>query len=241
MRLILAFLMLTSLNLFAQEFDSSVELKGGFMKLSETPNTPSDSARYTELVAAYKNLSMTVTNSPLYKYAELGYEGEYGWSGSVYSYFDSATNGGRLQYKYHDKSSSWSPFIGISAQHSSVTYAGDQPLSNYGGTLGLVYSEYKEHTFKLTCFREFRHTPVASTELAYAYEGETYFGEVKVNVTFGNPERGEKTKRYAGGSFRSGMNIKKRYAAYIYSDLIHYADFLVYTQKNFGIGVRASF
>lgn len=238
---IFAALLFAILPLFASEPDYTVELKGGSMLLANTPNTPSDTARYSELSATYKNLNMMFTNSPFYKYGEVGYGGEYGVSGSAYSYCDGGTNGARVQYRYHDKTGGWSPFIGVSAQRSTKMYAGDQPLTSYGGTLGLVYTAAKSENFRLTCFREFRHAGIANTELAYEHVGTKYFGMVKIGMAFGNPERSNKTKRYLSGGFRLGTTINSHFAAYLYAERFHYADFLVYTQQNVGIGIRTTF
>jgi hypothetical protein len=226
--------------LTAGEPNTSVDLNGGVMSIREVQSITQSEAAFGSVLFEHAHFRMLVLNSKLRKYAEVGYEREYGFSGSTYSYIDSGTAGLRIQYKYKDKSSSWSPFIGVSGQRSTLEYSGIQPMHNFGGTIGLAYHEYKDHLFKITCFRELRRTPVASTTLSYDYEGQKYFGQLKFNATYGNPERNNNTKTYFGGGLRLGTNLSKRFALYGYAEKFDYLDFLIARQVNIGFGLRAA-
>lgn len=236
-----AVLFLFILSLTAGEPMTVVTIKGGSSTLHATPNIPNGSAQYGVLDINYRDLYIQTSNFPSRRYAELGYATEFGFSGSMYSYFDQATTGIRVQYKYRDKTTGWSPFIGLCAQHSSLQYAGTQPLTNDGFTIGLAYTEHLGHSFRLTCFREFHHAGVANSELAYDYAGVRYFCNIKASMAFGDPERDNNTKRYVGGVGQIGVHINRHCDVYLFVEKLRYMDFLVYDQTNIGFGVRTSF
>ncbi|HXK38245.1 MAG TPA: hypothetical protein VJ579_04230 [Candidatus Paceibacterota bacterium] len=239
MRTVIAFF-ISVFVLTANEPKVHLSLQAGSTNLRGAPSSLDGQSTQRAFTFGFEHINAIYTMSSLRKYVELNCVKEYGFSGSTYSYVDGGTAGIRLQYKYHDKSSSWSPFIGVSGQRSTLEYSGTQPMNNFGGTLGLAYHEHREHLFKIACFREFRRTPVASTTLSYDYEGDKYFGTLKFNATFGNPERGDKTKKYFGGSLRFGINLSKRFALYGYAEKFDYLDFLIARQVNVGLGIRAA-
>lgn len=243
MRCIILMLFISTLFLRAGDEKGAITLSGGSAKYTSSALVPTETKSTKEITVSYGGLSGSYADMPfLRKYAELGYKHEYGFFVKGYSYTELRTNGLQLGYKYEDPQSQWSPFLAASVQRGSKEFASDlQPRNNFGANVGLAFSFTHEHVLTLTLFREFMRNPVSVTSLDYTFDCPHLFGEAKVGLVVGSPDRGLRCDRRVNWSGKFGTHVGDHFSVFAYTESLRYKDFLFFEQQNTGVGVRASF
>jgi hypothetical protein len=234
---------ISTLFLRAGDEKGAITLSGGSTKYASSAAVPTETKPIKAITVSYDGLTGSYVNMPfLRKYAELDYKHDYGFFIEGYSYTELRTNGLRLGYKYDDPQSQWSPFLTASVQRASREFTSDiQPRNNFGANIGLAFSFTHEHVLTLTLFREFMKNQTSVTTLDYTFDCPRLFGEAKVALVVGSPDRGPRCDRRVNWAGKFGTHIGDHFSMFAYTESLRYKDFLFFEQQNTGIGIRASF